>query len=80
MASRTAEMEYAVIIARDPETGAVTAAAPDFENVIYVGDPAESDEMVRSQFAATLSNYLDYLADERIPIPAPRHRVTTVVA
>jgi predicted RNase H-like HicB family nuclease len=73
-------MEFAVVISRDPETGAVTASAPDFENVVYVGDPAESDEMVRQQFAKTLSNYLDYLSDKNIPIPAPRHRVTTVFA
>jgi predicted RNase H-like HicB family nuclease len=80
MASRTAEMEYAVLIEREPDTGAVAASSPDFENVVYVGDPSESDEMVRRQFGQTLSRYFDFLSERGVPIPLPRHRAFTVVA
>ena len=80
MASRTPKMEYVVLIERDPDSGAVAAMSPDFENVVYVGDPSESDEIVRLQFRETLSHYFDYLWDQGIPIPPPRHRVATVVA
>ena len=73
-------MEYAVLIERDPDNGAVTASSPDFDNVVYVGDPSESDENVRLQFGQTLARYFDFLAEQDVPIPLPRHRVFTVVA
>jgi predicted RNase H-like HicB family nuclease len=31
-------MEYAVLIERDPDSQAVVASSPDFENVVYVGE------------------------------------------
>jgi hypothetical protein len=54
-------MEYAVLIARDPDTGAVATTSPDFENVIYVGDPAENDTDVCKKYAESLTFYFDYL-------------------
>jgi hypothetical protein len=71
-------MEYAVVIDRDPDTGAVAATSPDFENVIYVGDPAESDTDVCKKYAESLSFYFDYLRSEGMPVPPPHHRVGTV--
>jgi predicted RNase H-like HicB family nuclease len=73
-------MEYVVLIERDPETSAVVASSPDFENVVYVGDPDHDDETIRAQFAQTLSQYFAYLRSEGRPFPPPRHRALTVAA
>lgn len=73
-------MKYAVVIERDPDTGAVTATSPDIEWVYYVGDPSDSDEQLFAQFKETLETYFSYLRDKGDPIPQPCHRVGMVEA
>lgn len=73
-------MEYAVLIERDPDSRAVVARSPDFENVVYVGDPDEDDESIRANFSHSLTTYFEYLRAQGKPIPPPRHRVATVGA
>jgi hypothetical protein len=66
-------LKYAVVIERDPDTGAVGATSPDVEWVYYVGDPSESDEQMLVHFQETLVTYFSYLRDKGEPIPQPRH-------
>ena len=66
-------VKYAVVIERDPDTGAVGASSPDVEWVYYVGDPSETDEQMLAKFKDTLEFYFSYLRDEGEPIPQPSH-------
>ena len=72
---------YAVLIEREPGAPTVAAYSPDDAvNVTVVRDASVTDEELVAAFKDALSEYLQSLELDGLPIPPARYRVATVAA